>query len=47
VWAVVDALEWVRRDVGALWRQLLGDAAALGVLVGGLLVGGGEGDGSS
>jgi hypothetical protein len=39
------------RDVGALCRQLLGGAAAVGVLVGGLLVEGregvegGEGDG--
>ena len=47
VWAVVDALEWVRRDVGALCRQLLRNAVALEVLVWGLLVGGGERDGSS
>ena len=37
------ALEWVFRDVGALYRQLLGYTAAVAVLVGGLLVG----DGSS
>ena len=25
MWAGVDALEWVHRDVGALYRQLLGN----------------------
>ena len=41
------ALEWVRRDMGSLCRQLLGYAAAVAVLVGGPLVEGGMGDGSS
>ena len=47
MWAVVDALEWVRMDVSALCKQLLRDVAALGMMVRGLLVGSGEEDGSS
>ena len=38
---------WVFRDVGTLYRQLLGYAAAVVVLVGGALVEAGVGDGSS
>ena len=41
------AMEWVFRDVGALYRQLLGYAVAVAVLVGGPLVKGGTGDRSS
>ena len=41
------ALEWVFRDVGALYRQLLWYAAAVAALVGGPLVEGGMGGGSS
>ena len=40
-------LEWVRRDVRSLCRQLLGYAAAVAVLVGGPLVESEVGNGSS
>ena len=41
------ALEWVRKDVCTLCRQLVGDAAAVMVLVGGPLDKCGEENGSS
>ena len=41
------ALDWVHRDLGALCRQLLGYVVAVAVLVGGPLVKGAVGGGSS